>query len=435
MRLEDADLSAQAAACRYSSVRRHLPLPTLVQFERNVVVLRGSIDDRPDQLTCDTLKLSLIPAEKTTPVDTAQVTAGSSDGASRSAEAGSNPKQAVEPDSGVQAIARTGESAVAGGDKQADADDLKPKSAPKPEVESNNGLLGGLTLQRANATGHAVWLLLPAQGVKLRCNELIHLRQADFTHKPDLTYFRGDRTRPLELEKLSVIEEEGPDKGKISSVTNIWTVDATMLDNGTGMDTADVVAHGPGRLETRPDRGQPVERIAIWQDKLILQNQLDAERPRRAEIRRPFGQPPLLHRQASRHDDRLGIPHQGHAQPKTIALPTEAKDDPSATIFAGNGGTGTLNLGTGGLARADQPTSPSATANTGSRDKKGGSADLAGGNLQIERLHAFRDVHLIAPAKTMTARERLDAEFIQTESPRVATSTLHQSCREGTSEG
>ena len=58
------------------------------------------------------------------------------------------------------------------------------------------------------------------------------------------------------------------------SVTNIWTEDATLLDSGAGMDTADVYAHGPGRMETRPDRDQPVERIAIWQDTLIVKNKL-----------------------------------------------------------------------------------------------------------------------------------------------------------------
>ena len=43
------------------------------------------------------------------------------------------------------------------------------------------------------------------------------------------------------------------------------------------MDAANVVAHGPGRLETRPDRDKPVERIAIWQDRLIVKNKLGAE--------------------------------------------------------------------------------------------------------------------------------------------------------------
>ena len=69
---------------------------------------------------------------------------------------------------------------------------------------------------------------------------------------------------------------KGPIKGKVTSVTHIRTVDATMFDNGNGMDAANVVANGPGRLETQPDRDQPVERIAIWQDKLYLQNEARA---------------------------------------------------------------------------------------------------------------------------------------------------------------
>ncbi len=92
--------------------------------------------------------------------------------------------------------------------------------------------------------------------------------------KPDVTYFRGDLTRPIELGKVDVVRDEGPDQGKVTSVTHIRTVDATMFDSGTGLDTANVIARGPGRMETRPDRDQPVERIAIWQDRLDVQNQL-----------------------------------------------------------------------------------------------------------------------------------------------------------------
>ena len=39
------------------------PLPTIVQFERNVVVLRGRVDEKPGQLTCDNLTLTMIPSE------------------------------------------------------------------------------------------------------------------------------------------------------------------------------------------------------------------------------------------------------------------------------------------------------------------------------------------------------------------------------------
>ena len=124
------------------------PAPTLVQFDRNVVVFRGQVDDRPDQLTCDTLKLTMVPPEQ-------------------------------------------------------------------PEASEKSSLFGNLTLQRTHATGHAVWLYLPADGVKLRCNELIQLRQAPL--KPDLTYFRGDLTRPLELWKVDVVQERfsRPRKGQV----------------------------------------------------------------------------------------------------------------------------------------------------------------------------------------------------------------------------
>ena len=37
------------------------PAPTLVRFERNVVALHGRIDRQPNQLNCDTLRLTLIP--------------------------------------------------------------------------------------------------------------------------------------------------------------------------------------------------------------------------------------------------------------------------------------------------------------------------------------------------------------------------------------
>ena len=37
------------------------PAPTLVRFERNVVALHGRTDRQPDQLDCDTLRLTLVP--------------------------------------------------------------------------------------------------------------------------------------------------------------------------------------------------------------------------------------------------------------------------------------------------------------------------------------------------------------------------------------
>ncbi len=173
------------------------PAPTIVQFDRNVVVLRGEVDDDPDQLTSDTLKLSLVPGDK-------------------------QPR---------------------GPQTNADGTNAQPSTpASKPSDGESNGLFGGLTLQRAYATGHVVWLYMPKQGTKLRCNELIHMRQAPY--RPDMTYFRGDDTRPVEIEKLDISYDEADDldPGTITSVTYIWTKDATLFDNGTGMDTANVRA-------------------------------------------------------------------------------------------------------------------------------------------------------------------------------------------------
>ena len=168
------------------------PAPTLVQFDRNVVVFRGKPDDRPDQLTCDTLNFSLVPGEKPQPNESpAPHPAPAGPGASR-------PRAWRRPADDIS-----------GGALPAAGGDTRPRPATK-----KTGALGGLTLQRVHATGHAVWLYLPAQGVKLVCNELIHVRQLPF--KPDQTYFRGDRTRPLQIEKVDVVEEEGPDQGKVT---------------------------------------------------------------------------------------------------------------------------------------------------------------------------------------------------------------------------
>ena len=54
----------------------------------------------------------------------------------------------------------------------------------------------------------------------------------------------------------------------------MWTIDATLFDDGSGIETGNVLARGPGRLETRPDRDQPVEHIAIWQKELIIRNRV-----------------------------------------------------------------------------------------------------------------------------------------------------------------
>jgi hypothetical protein len=279
------------------------PAPTIVQFDRDVVVLRGQVDNQPGQLMCDSLKLTLVPGETV-------------------------------PD--------------------------------QSDTGEKDGLFGNLALQRAHATGHAVWLYLPADGIKLRCNELIHMHLVPY--KPNWTYFRADLTQKLWLEKIDLVQDvDSPDRGKIKSVTHIWTVDATMYDKGNGFDSADVVANGPGRLETRPDRGQATERIAIWQDKLELQNELAPDGKIKQKIIVLTGKRPCI-------DDRARSASIDSAKSIKVLLVPK-------------------------IVQATQDDS------------------VGGGGFDIKRVLAFRDVHLLAPAKTMTARNWLDADFVQVAPP------------------
>jgi hypothetical protein len=388
------------------------PLPTVATFDRNVVVLRGEIDDRPDQLTCDNLRLDLVPAERRPSNrapgrgDEPDQTAAASATVSTESGAGARATDQRDTDSGTLAEAPPPPAAGSSAPKA-------PQSAPEPRPDGDGekkGLFGNLTLQRADATGHAVWLYLPKEGLKLLCNQLIHLRQAPY--KPDTTYFRGDITRKMDLWKIDTVKEDGPDQGKVSSVTHIWAVDATLWDKGTGLDTADVLANGPGRLETQPDRDQPVERIAIWQDRLIVQNEVGPEGQLVRKVVHLLGNRPCFidNVQDTSLDSARYIRVWLKPKPARRA-PTDALA--SAPAARGGAGEGTA------AAIASPGRGQTAPAAPGSHDEfqrgeaKSAGADLGGGNLQIERLLALRDVHLLAPSKTMTARQRLDAEFVE----------------------
>jgi hypothetical protein len=380
-----------------------LPLPTFAQFERNVVVLRGDPSDQPEQLTCDTLKLTLVPAEKS-PDDQASAAAP-------------KPKVVLPTEAVAQSVPESNE-------------------IPQPDATSNTNEspLGGLTLQRLHATGHAVWLILPANGVKLRCNEMIHARQLPL--KPDMTYFRGDRTRPVEIVKIDYehTEEEEKDEEesdqkiakerKILSVTNIWTEDVTLLDSGTGTDTADVYAHGPGRMETRPDRDQPVERIAIWQDTLIVKNKLGPNNELVHKVIDLTGSRPCFidNLQKTSLDSASWI--QVWLKPKP-APPKMVTDNSVALVQNPDSGRNSADstTATGMNEFAGSSTVRQSTPATKSDSDKG----TGDGGLQIEQLHALFDVHLLAPSKTMTAKDRLDVEFVEAAAARVASTTQAKS--------
>lgn len=191
------------------------PLPTIARFDRNVQLKRGQ--PIPDALDCDNLVVKLYPVDK-------------------------------------------------------------PAPETPPEDEDGSGLGSALEIRDARASGHAVWLQSPAQGLKALGNELIYRRQGTAEQPNDETYFSANRGTGLRIEKIDQIRE-GPDAGKINAYTTIDTIDATIVQTGTGpARLMTIVARGPGRLESRPDKDQPAQRVATWQDLLRLKTYADDRR-------------------------------------------------------------------------------------------------------------------------------------------------------------
>jgi hypothetical protein len=193
------------------------PAPTYARFVRNVRVTRGT--DQPDQLDCDVLTLTLVPTPK--------------------------------------AIQRQ------------DEDDETPA-----------GPLTELTLREAKATGHNVWLQSKAQALVAQGVELIYKKLAPL--EADATYFRGDANTRLWIRKIEYESAgEGAERGKIRFIDTIRTTDVTIFENGQGSGFSSVVAHGPGRLETRTVSDGPVVRWAEWQDELDMRPVTQGDQLRR----------------------------------------------------------------------------------------------------------------------------------------------------------
>ena len=315
--------------------------PTFVEFQRNVVVRRGKLSVDPDQLNCDTLHLTLLPGEPK-PTDEAK-------------------SSAVEP---------------------------QPVVAEAAPVDEEKSAFGGLTLRRVKASGHAVWLQLPGQGAKIRCVELLHHKDA--LAGKNTTIFHGGGPRKLWVEKRD-IAQDGPDRGRVESVTHVWCADATLMDEGD-MDRATLVANGPGLLESRagaePPRDVPPDRIVTWQDQLWLQNELDAANEITGKVLVLKGAPRVQDRtKGASLDARDSIVvwlNADEAKPAEAIKTADARDVvPAAFTFA---------EGEGEAAAPAQPAKKPA-------------------GLTIRRLLAVKDVHLVAPARDLRARDRLDVDF------------------------
>ena len=331
------------------------PDPTIATFTRDVVVLQAKPKQVPDQLNCDYLKLTFMPGKKPPPATATATATATAD---------------------VTANAPAAASATVTGSASA-------------EPAAGGGALGGLTLRRADATGHAVWLQSVSQGIKTLSNELIYKKLAP--EKPDETYLRGDTPKGILVEKLDLVKE-GPNKGKIEQITTVRSSDATIFDDGQSRDPETIIARGPGILEVRPARDKPVARRAIWRDQLVMQNEIAADNQLRKRITLT-GDPKFFDlAQAMTLDakNEIIVWLKPKAEPATPAVAT--------TVPA-----------------------PAAAASSSQAEAK---AQPAGGKFDIEVLRALGDVHLLAPGRTLTARDVLVALFENMPAPApAATST------------
>jgi lipopolysaccharide export system protein LptA len=342
------------------------PDPTMVHFTRNVVVRRGKLTELPDQLDTDNLDLTLIPAEEL----------------AKARDSESSPGRRSEK-----------RADAVGSKNQAEG---SPTTAAGSEPVEEKGILGDLTLRRVKATGHAVWLQQPLRGAKIRCNEMIH--DVAQSGGQNVTYFRVDAIRKLWLlEKFDFAQDrpqgpEGPARRQAQSVTYVWAQDATLFDTGGDMDHASLVARGPGRMETRPipadaetaPQDVPADRIATWQDQLVLKNEIGPDQKLEERVLILKGRPRII--------DRL----QQSSLDAVETIVAWLRPEP----------TGGVNVASSTAPDSSNHT----TSNPSSRDE----------TFKIRRLLALRNVHLVAPSKDLTARNRLDADFEEAVKPVVS---------------
>ncbi len=230
--------------------------------------------------------------------------------------------------------------------------------------------------------------------------------------KPDMTYFRGDLTRPIELWKVDVVRDEGPDQGKVTSVTYIRTIDATMFDSGTGLDTANVVARGPGGWKPGPTAISRSSASPSGKTASKSQNQLGPDGQVKQKIIVLSGSRPCFIDALKKTSLDSASTIWVWLKPKPASGQEPAARPPRHPAALPGTGTPAATPIIMASSRATAPSPSSASTQTKAGDDRSADGDLGGGGFQIDRLVALRDVHLLAPSKTMTARERLDADFV-----------------------
>ena len=162
----------------------------------------------------------------------------------------------------------------------------------------------------------------------------------------------------------------------------------------------------PASLESRPDLQEPVERIAVWQDELRID-----EHPRAG-----IPAPP-----EDKSSSRAPGPTSSNVAQKTSL-------DSGESIYVWLEPSKVAKGNTTGSRRA--PNSPTVDSARGVSGDGGPSADpgttgggLGGGGLEVKRILAYRDVHALAPDRKMVGREDLELRFVEADPAPVVAST------------
>ena len=197
--------------------------PTLAHFEQQVTVMQGDPTDNPDRIDGDHLYLTLVPALElpTTPE------------ASR--------------------LKREAKAA------------LKEQAEVEGTEEEATGPVSELSLVTARATGHAVFLTSPGRGIKGVGEELMYKRNAPIAD--DLIYFSGSRQTDLERTNYVVGKDKVP---RVESVDRLRAKDLNIFQRPDGQ--ANVVARGPGRMETRASKDDSIARTAVFTEEMQVVN-------------------------------------------------------------------------------------------------------------------------------------------------------------------
>jgi hypothetical protein len=269
------------------------------------------------------------------------------------------------------------------------------KSDPKESPGKSNGQIPGgpmteLDLKWARVTGKQVTLSSHAQGLSGVGAELILKRPGG--QRADEVYLRGSESVPLKMERVEYVRNaKGELTDDIRSIETMTARDVTVFDEkpkspelgtaskvaSTSVDISTVVARGGGTVEVRDGRDRPVIRAAQWTNQAVVVT--DGEGPAARKILTLVGSPYVW-------DAKSG----------------NLRADHSLNVWLSPRGNGAVD------ARADKPAN-----NEGRADlRRDAASSLSSNSYEIERVEAHGNVLLIADDRELSAKDRLDVEFL-----------------------